>query len=154
MTYVIKSKVIPDKDVPGLTWHVQLEPDESLNAMGEPEGDGYTPAQVAAFRAGDWEYVIVVVTPRLAGLDLDRFRQVLGGVEHGRVTLTDEDDNVTGIRMIDLDYMIAGMPDDDPGYPVPEMIAEARADMAAKLPALAADLKAAGQAIKRAERKR
>jgi hypothetical protein len=148
MTYVIDSTDIPDADIPGLTWHVRLEPDEFET---EPIGDGYTHKQIAAFKRDDWSYVVVVVSPAWAGIDLEQFSQVLGSVEYGRVTLTDEDDNVTGVRDIDLAYMIAGMPDDDPGYPVPDMIAEARRAMAAKLPEVARSLTDLARAIQRAE---
>jgi len=134
MTGSIDSRLISDNDIAGLSWRVSLDDDEWLTA---PEGDCYTPTQVAAF-GRDWQYVIVTVTPVIAGCDLDGLTETLGAVEYGTYTLTDDDDNVTGTREIDLDYLIDGMPDDDGGYPVPDMIREAKAQLAKMSPVFAA----------------
>jgi hypothetical protein len=130
----LDSKTIPDTDVAGLSWRVTLDYDTELT---EPEGDCGTARQVAAFRAGEWRYVIVGVSPIVAGVELDDLTETLAGVEYGTFTLTDEDDNVQGIREIDFDYLIAGMPDDDEGYPVPDLIREAKSRLAGMAPVFA-----------------
>ena len=130
----IDSKTVPDATVKGLSWRVTLDADEFYS---KPEGDGYTARQVAAFKAGEWSYVVVGVTPIIDGVTLPDVTETLGGVEYGTYVLTDEDDNVTGTREIDLDYLIAGMPEDDEGYPVPEMIREAKSRLASLAPVFA-----------------
>lgn len=133
----IDSRTIPDPTIPGLSWRVTLDQDYDITA---PDGDGYTATQRAAF-GRDWYYVTVGVTPVIGGCELDGATQYLSAVEYGKYTVTDEDDTVTGTVYLDLDSMINGQVDDgDAGYPVPDMIAEAKAELAKLAPVFAAVL--------------
>ena len=129
----IERRTIADLTVPGLSWLVTVDYDQDLT---EPEGDCYTPKQVEAFQRGDWHYVVVGVTPVVAGVELDDLADYLGAVEYGRYVLTDEDDNVTGTVYLGLDDMLNGH-DGYPGHPVPDMISEAKATLKGKLASLA-----------------
>lgn len=97
--------------------------------------DCYTEAQKRAFRAGDWQFVFVTVTPVMDGLDDGNpgyLSDSLGGVEYGTFTCTTEDDEVTEVREIDLDYMIGGPPGHPEwAHPVPDMIQEVKASLRA-----------------------
>ncbi len=123
----IDSRTITDSTVPGLSWLVTVDYDQELT---EPEGDGYTPKQVEAFRRGDWNYVVVGVTPVIDGVELDSLADYLGAVEWGNYVLTDEDDNETGTAYLDLDELISV-------HPVPDMISEAKSTLKARLADLA-----------------
>ena len=147
MTDAIETRTIPDATIPGLSYRVTVVPD--LDA-GRPEdnGDCYTPAQIAAWSRDDWLYVGVIVTPVIGGTDITASEQSLWGNEYGDFLLTDEDDNTTGRRRIDLDYMIGGETGHpEYAYPVPDLISEAREslpghviEMARQFSAVAAEL--------------
>jgi hypothetical protein len=132
----LDSKTIPDSDIAGLSWHVTVDED-TFYYGDKPDGDCYTPKQVAAFQAGDWSYVTVGVTPVVAGVELDGCDEYLSGVEYGTYTCTDEDDNVTGVVRIDLDKMIHGSGEDYEPYPVPDLILEAKTRLAGMAPVFA-----------------
>ena len=123
----IDSRTITDNTTPGLSWLVTVDYDQELT---EPEGDGYTPKQVEAFRRGDWNYVVVGVTPVIDGIELDSMADYLGAVEYGYYVLTDEDDNQTGTASLFMDELISV-------HPVPDMISEAKSTLKARLAELA-----------------
>lgn len=103
-----------------LTVTAQVEPDDHTSVK---EFDCYTPKEIAAWYRSEWHYVGVTVTIT------DRHGNVWGesslwGVEYGRYTDTDENDTVTGTR--DIDPLTGD-------YPVPDLIAQAFADVRQRL---------------------
>jgi hypothetical protein len=112
----------------GWTVSADAYPDELINDPAR-EYDCYTAAQVAAYHAGDWEFVTVSVwVEDNAGREWGR--AVIGSVEAGTFTMTEEDDTVTGQTFIDP-------LDDNPGeYSVireHDMIGEALRDAVSEL---------------------
>jgi hypothetical protein len=139
----IESRDIADKDIDGLAWHVRVVMDDEQ--PDAPDDDGATPAQVRAYQRGDWYYAGVIVTPVISGQRVTEADQSLWSVEYGRYTLTDENGNVTGEIVIDLDSLVNGQKSADgtevyEPYPVPDLIAEAKAELRAGLPAMQARL--------------
>ena len=68
----IESRIIPDATVPGLSWRVTVFPDYDVTPS---DADCYTPSQVKAWEAGEWQYVGVVVTPVIADTEFDAQRR-------------------------------------------------------------------------------
>jgi hypothetical protein len=123
----IDSRTVADTDIAGLSWLITVDYDRELT---EPEGDCYTSKQAEAFRAGDWNYVSVGVIPVIDGIRLRALADYLGAVEYGRYVLTDDDDNETGVKWLDLDELISV-------HPVPDMISEAKSTLKGRLADLA-----------------
>lgn len=85
--------------------------------------DCFTPKQVQAWRNDEWQFVGLVITASIAGTELGRAS--CWSVESGLWTDTDENDNVTGTRVLDP------LRDDDYlNDLIPEAIADARANLA------------------------
>src|SRR5216683_3981349 len=128
----IDGRIVRDKDIDGLSYRIEVEPDYASTPY---DADCYTPKQIEAWKRDDWQYVGVTVTPYLDGLGMDLpGENSLWGLEWGSLPQTTEDDRVIGQSWIDLDYMIIGTPDHpEYAYPVPEMIAEARGNLAESL---------------------
>lgn len=63
--------------------------------------DGMTPKQIEAWNNDEWHYVCATVTA--SRLDIELGSCTYGGIEYGNYTYTDDDDNVTGRKWIDID---------------------------------------------------
>ena len=149
----IDSKTVPDPEVTGLSYRIDIDPDYDSTP---DDADCYTDSQKAAWSDGEWRYVGYTVTPVIDGDPIGSASDSLSGVEYGWFLLTDEDDNVIG--RVDLDGLEPNRPDQAlPGYapepdatfpglsyPVPDMIREVRA----RLAALAAQLGARADALR------
>jgi hypothetical protein len=113
-------RVIDDPDGLPLKWRVSVYPD----CDSKPDDcDCYTPRQHTAWKNDEWSYVGVEVTPILpSGHDLSLATETLWGTEYGFLTLTDDDDNKTGEKNIDLEELIKV-------HPVPELLVQARGEL-------------------------
>ncbi len=134
----IESRIIPDATVPGLSWRVTVFPDYDVTPS---DADCYTPSQVKAWEAGEWQYVGVVVTPVIADTEFVSCDDSLWGLEYGAYLVTDEDDNETERISLDMDYFTKGTPEHpEYAYPVPDMIEACKGQLKAKLALLVAAL--------------
>lgn len=80
-------------------WSVRADTSPDYDT-GPVDDEGLTRTQHVTYDQGDWEYVVVSVWVQdNAGREWGR--SVIGGVEAGSYTMTDEDDNVTGQVFID-----------------------------------------------------
>lgn len=105
----------------GLTIRAHHCADESASPL---DAECYTPAQLAAWRRGEWEYVGIIVEV------LDTRGVVWGvdslwGIESGQFLITDEHDAVVETRTLD--------PLTDKDGQLPDIIREAMADAAETL---------------------
>jgi hypothetical protein len=126
----IDSRAVPDKDIPGLSYYVEVFPDYDSSP---DDADCYTLMQRVAFKSGEWSYVGVVVTPVIDGDAIEMCSDSLWGLEYGHYLCTDEDDNEKSWLWIDLDAMINGQGEAYDAYPVPDMIEEVRSQLAGQL---------------------
>jgi hypothetical protein len=86
----------------GVKYRVQIEPDYDAKPT---DYDCYTPKQVTAWGDDRWQFVGVVVSALLDGLDPEWFTASLWGIEYGSLPLTDEADNLTGETYDDGAYI-------------------------------------------------
>ncbi|WP_344585643.1 hypothetical protein [Nonomuraea roseoviolacea] len=65
----------------GVDYFVQLTHDHDTNP--ETDGDWASPEDLEWWRRDDWQYVIVTVTPVIAGAEITTAADVLGSVVYG-----------------------------------------------------------------------
>ena len=105
----------------GITYSVMLVPDYDASP---DDADSYSASDKAAFAAGEWSYVGVIVRPVIDGNELREAEDSLWGVEYGFMPAETEPheggqhEDIT----IGMDY-ITGT------HPVPDMISEVRANL-------------------------
>lgn len=75
-------------------WTVRADTSPDYDT-GPVDDEGLTRTQHVTYDQGDWEYVVVSVWVQ-DNASREWGRSVIGGVEAGELTHTDEDDNVTG----------------------------------------------------------
>ena len=80
-------------EVDGWTVSVDTAHDDAIGNLAD-EYDGFTSAQVDAWKRNEWTYVGCIVRVSREGVELGSAS--LWGLEHGYFTYTDEHDNVTG----------------------------------------------------------
>lgn len=120
----------------GIKYRFDIDPDYESNCDDLRANDeGMRDETVAAHARGEWQYVLVAVTPVLDGVDDTRYSAMadhLGGVEWGELPPT----SAEGIPEDDSRYGA-----DDPGtsigreyiqgtHPGPDMIAEVKGNLA------------------------
>lgn len=127
----IESRTIEDSDIAGLSYRIDIEPDYD----GSPhDAECYTTLQIAAWERDEWSYVGVIITPLIAGMELDMCSDSLWGLEYGNFPLVDEHGTEQGRRRIGLDAFVDGYTKDGhPGYPVPDMISQVHGRLAERL---------------------
>lgn len=77
----IEYRVIPEPNVPGLSYLVTLEPD--LDSKPQ-DFDCFTPSQVEAWHSDKWGFVTMTVTPQVACTKLYQCAFSLGGLVYGQ----------------------------------------------------------------------
>jgi len=142
----LDTRTIADKAIPGLSYKIDVAEDYTASP---DDYDSYTPAQKKAWEDGEWFYVGLIVTPVIAGIELDDFTDSLWGIEWGHLTLTDDAGEVTGHLNIGLDLEISGSPLYGPH--LPDMIAEVQANLTEGLGPFAATLAEVGETLTRRE---
>lgn len=122
MTYTLETTTVEDAEVPALSYRIDVVPDDDSRPE---ETDALDEADVAAWKADEWRYVGVMVTPVIEGIgDLDESSSDLWGVEFG---------TLPNVPSIDLDQPVKQ-------YPVPDLIEDVRANLLATLGPIAAKL--------------
>lgn len=105
--------------VEGFTVTLSVESDD---ASGTADDEGLTARQIAAYRAGDWEYVGLVGTASREGVELGNGS--LWGIERGYLPMTDEHDRLTVEPVEYLDVY-----DDAVDIVIDECVSDARATL-------------------------
>jgi hypothetical protein len=67
---------------PGLTIRVHAQFDEMTTPDDWEEGEGFTPEEIAAWRADEWWFAIVRASVYLAGRCIVRHLGSIGGIQH------------------------------------------------------------------------
>jgi len=96
MDGVIDWRTLPDRDGFTLTARKYHDTDSTPD-----DYECYTPKQVTAWQQDQWQFVGLVVTASVDGIELGTAD--LWSIEDGLFTATDEHDNVT--RVLDLDCL-------------------------------------------------
>lgn len=142
MNTIIETRTIKDPKIAGLSYRIDIVPDYDADSPADllyPEGS-YTQKQVDAWERDEWSYVGVIVTPKIADMDLDRFADSLWCVEYGYYLLTDDQDNETGRTWLGMDEFIKT-------HPVPDMLEQVKAQLNDGLGGVVDALRAAQKAM-------
>ncbi len=115
MNETIESRTIADPLVPGLSYRIDVVPDDDEKPSGS---EAYNePTWVEAWRRDEWRFVGVIVTPLVFDgiYELEPLDDSLWGIGYGEFP--------GGVDPVDTDYLIER-------YPVPAMIRDMRAKLA------------------------
>lgn len=105
----------------GIKYHVALYADYDSTPT---DADCYSPSDVEAYNRGDWQYVGVVLTPDLPGIAGADLHDSLWAVEYGDMPAETEP-----FQGGQHEAWHVGMDEIVNTHPVPDMIAEVRANM-------------------------
>ncbi len=109
----------------GITYRVILAPD---SGSSPDDSECYSDAAKAAFRAGEWEYIGIIVRPVIDGQGVGDAEDSLWGVEYG--TLPGHVNEGAGDDELTHDPVRIDMRSLVESYPVPGMVSEARGNLA------------------------
>ena len=123
---MIDTAVVKDKAIADLAYRVRIEEDYATTRKERGQ-----------------QFVGVTVTPVIAGSDVEYCDASLWGVEYGDFLLADEGDKQEMRVSISLDTMLTGYQEGDESnaYPVNELIAEVRQNLATALGSVIDDLR-------------